>query len=552
MNGLTDTLVVDLTFHPSDPMTMAVGTHSGNVFVSYNGGDDWSFVAQPVNFLEMLTFTPLDDHALWASANWYYGATSTHWTINADYTAWEQVPDPVGSESMGHAYFGETNWGTAYSQTVLLEMELAPAYKSEDGGASWSNYGIEPLDLALHASDPHTVYAAHPSDGIHKTEDDGANWQPLNDGLTGVAPNALAASSLHPDVVYAVNRVQDQTGIYRGVQGGAAWQYEEIDDLDASTVLADPFGSNRVYAAGRAWSATGALVCTSEDGGESWITPCSIITVPTVYSDTSFQGLELGAADPANPGMLLAGAHHYRFRPGSTVLHTGSIYKSIDYGQSWTWIDVGEPISPVTDLAYNHLTPTIVYASTGVMGEGSGLWKSSDAGETWQRIGKAHADLDYVENLAVEPEAPYRVFAQAEYPGEGLYVSDDHGETWQQADAPLAGYNIHDLLFTADTSVLYAATDRGLFRSPDGAQTWERASGALGWIPVYSLATVNADDRVILYAGTTGGTAPVVGTQAQGMGALAVTAEANVIDAGVYRNTSRRLKKLYLPLVLRR
>lgn len=536
INGLTDTQVVDLTFHPSDPMTMAVGTHSG-VFISYNGGDDWSFVAQPVNFIEMLTFTPLDDHELWASANWYYGTRSTHWTTNADFTAWEQLPDPVGSESMAHAYFGETNWGAAYSQTVFLAMCSQHTYKSEDGGASWSNYGIDGKDLALHASDPHTVYAAHPSDGIHKTEDDGANWQPMNEGLTGVAPDALAASSHHPDVVYAVDRVQE--GIYRGTQGGAAWQYEEIDDLDASAVLADPFGSNRVYAAGRGWSTPDALVCISDDGGESWIRPCSLITAPTVYSDTSFGDLELGAVDPDNPGTLLAGAHHFRFRLGSTVLHTGSIYKSTDYGQSWTWIDVGQTISPVNDLAYDHLTPTIVYASTGVMGEGSGLLKSNDAGETWQRVGEEHPALDWVENIAVEPVAPYRVFAQPENMA-GLYVSEDHGETWQQADAPLAGYNIHDLLFTADTGVLYAATNRGLFRSLDGAQTWARASGALGWIPVYSLATVSADDRAILYAGTTGGTAPVAGTQTRGMGALAETAETNVVNAGVYRNTSLR------------
>ncbi len=146
--------------------------------------------------------------------------------------------------------------------------------------------------------------------------------------------------------------------------------------------------------------------------------------------------------------------------------------------------------------------------------------------------------------MAAEPVAPYRVFAQASWPG-GLYVSANHGLSWTIATT---GLNSEQILYTDEVPpALYAATRGGLLRSTDGAQSWSRASGVLGQVPVYSLATLREGERVILYVGTTGG---YVGGGAAG--ALSeVNAEGTLVTAGVYRYTTLRRWWVYLPLVVR-
>jgi hypothetical protein len=109
---------------------------------------------------------------------------------------------------------------------------------------------------------------------------------------------------------------------------------------------------------------------------------------------------------------------------------------------------------------------------------------------------------------------------------------------------------VEEILCTEeDPSWLYAAVSQswagpGLYRSQDGAQSWERATGELGRIPVYSIDAVRVDDRVILYAGTTGGVVQETESQMRGVRALAATTvNERLVNAGVYRNTTLRSQR---------
>jgi hypothetical protein len=162
-------------------------------------------------------------------------------------------------------------------------------------------------------------------------------------------------------------------------------------------------------------------------------------------------------------------------------------------------------------------------------------------------MGETVPALDNVESIAVEQSPPYRVFAWT--PGDGLYLSEDQGGSWAQAAAPLWG-EVNQILCTPQhPSYLYAAKPEGLFRSTDGAQSWagwERASGVLGYVPIYSLATVTARGRVILYAGTTGGYVQSAAAQTLSL----ANNDGTLVNAGVYRYTQRTWP-VYLPLVFR-
>jgi hypothetical protein len=156
--------------------------------------------------------------------------------------------------------------------------------------------------------------------------------------------------------------------------------------------------------------------------------------------------------------------------------------------------------------------------------------------------------LDFVTSIAVEPSPPYRVFAQEDEAG--LYVSYNQGISWTDAITWSHGGWLVDMLWTeGDPAVLYAATSFGLSRFGESEQVmwWEPASGLLGQVPVYSLATVTATDRVIVYVGTTGGYVQDSSAQALDLAVSDVT----LVNAGVYRYTTQRTLEVYLPLVLK-
>jgi len=235
--------------------------------------------------------------------------------------------------------------------------------------------------------------------------------------------------------------------------------------------------------------------------------------------------------------VILAGVLHWPCEP-YLPSRKGSIYRSTDYGEHWDRVypTPTQEISRVNDLAYDPVSPTVVYAAAGD-DEWGGLYKSTNSGVTWESIGEGQLNGEPLD-IAVEP-GTHRVFVTID----GLYVSADGGATWTPT-ALGGGHNVNDILFVpsvtpGDPPVLYDAAFQGLYRSTDGAQSWQQAAGVLGQIPVYSLAAVTATDRVILYAGTAGGVAQV-------------NLEELLLGAGVYRWTSRRLShRVYLPLILK-
>ena len=529
--GLTDTLVDDLVFHPTDPMTMYLGTRNGNLFSSTDGGESWSYVARPVNGEWTLSINPYGAHELWASNACMSKPNFTLKSTNVEHSEWITVADPVGSLACRFIDFAPVAWGSTYSGTIFAGGCWGPPYKTTDGGDTWEVFGPGTGgngDVALHPTDPDTIYVGGEGEwnGVYKTTDGGATWQAVNQGLTAMYPIQIATVEGQPDVVYAVMEGNDG-GIYKATGGGEEWEFLDTEWW-VSSVLADPFTPGRVYAG------YSERVYRSDDGGHTWPTHGTLVPPDVCLNVQAFMP-EVLRADPEQPGTLLAGIHGYC---NDFTLIIGDIQRSIDGGLTWTTtLTAGQIISRVHDIAYHREITTVIYAAT----DGTGMLRSTDSGQSWQRVGEGIAALDQVTSIAVEPIAPYRVFAQAE----GLYVSVSHGVTWTQATNWLASEQI---LYTDEVPpALYAATGGGLLRSTDGGQSWSAAAGVLGQVPVYSLATLREGERVILYVGTTGGY--IEGGAAEALNQ--VNAEGTLVNAGVYRYTTLRRSWVYLPLVVR-
>ena len=538
-NGLTDTAVTDLVFHPTDPMTMYLGTANGNVFLSTDAGGSWSHAAQPINSIMTLAINPRGTHELWVSSHCLDEVEMTLKSTNADHTTWIAVGEPQPAQSFESIDFPPLSWGATYSETLFgAGCWAGDLMRTVDGGDTWEvlpEAQSGKNDIALHPSISDTLYAGSKFDGVLQSEDGGDTFQAINQGLTAVVPRQLVTVPGQPDLVYAI--ADRDGGIYKASRGGETWEFLEVERASSgnSVVSSDPFTPTRVYVGSGATGQGVWHMDISEDSGQTWTT--HLISATEQYSDCDVVWPQVLRPDPARPGLLLAGLTH--FRRGSTFLMAGGIYRSTDHGENWTFIDVGQVISPVNDIAYDREITTVLYAATG----GGGMLRSTDSGQIWQPMGAGVAALDHVWSIAVEPVAPYRVFAAASWPN-GIYASEDHGLSWTQVNSWLNSELI--LCTEEEPSGLYVAGSYGLFRSTDGGDVWQRATGTLGHVPIYSLATVTATDRVILYAGTTGGF--LESGEAQVLSVA--NSDGTLVNAGVHRYTQRGWQ-VYLPLLLR-
>ena len=538
ITGLTDTQVTDLAFYPpTDPTTMYLGTANGNIFESTDKGDSWTYVSQPVGNIAVLSLNPHGDHEVWVSIDGRMGDPCVlRKSEGSDLTTWTSL-EVEGEPACPWAIdFAPRGWGSVYSQTVFISAGPGGGgYKTTDGGESWTRLTPESVrDIALHPTESDIIYAGSWWNGVQKTIDDGENWESVKQGLTGVVPHQLDVPSDQPDVVYAI--AWDAPVIYRATQGGEAWQSFPVPG-QANGLQVDPFTSTRIYLG------SGNNVYISTDGGETWPLRGDIVP-PDQCEGCLITALR---ASSTQPGLLLAGVTHY-----SDTYETApaSIYRSTNYGEDWARASVPQAILVVADLAFHPVTPNIVYASTGTTDYGSGMYKSIDGGATWQRIGEGTEAISSVASIGIEPVAPHRVFVYSGGSEGGIWLSEDGGEEWTRANTPPSA-DIQQIHFVpSDPPALYAASMGdvgGLYRSTDGAQTWSKAPGLLGEVQVYSLDSVTATDRVILYAGTTGGRVESGGAQA-----LRVANNSGTqVNAGVYRYTMQNSQKVYLPLVLR-
>ncbi len=206
----------------------------------------------------------------------------------------------------------------------------------------------------------------------------------------------------------------------------------------------------------------------------------------------------------------------------------GGLWKSLDYGIHWTNISDGFFASPsIGAIAVCQNNPSIVYVGTGSDGirsnviVGKGMYKSTDAGETWNFSGLK--DAGQIGSLIIHPQDPDKVFVAVmgqpfrKSPERGVYMTDDGGETWENMLFLSDSVGAVDLEFAPDNpDIIYAAMWRaerkpwtiisggaedGIYKSVDGGISWEKKTEGLplGLIGKIDFA-VSADNPARVWA----------------------------------------------------
>ncbi len=227
----------------------------------------------------------------------------------------------------------------------------------------------------------------------------------------------------------------------------------------------------------------------------------------TEMPETLFGGLEYRMIGPSRGGRVTAVAGHRSQRSTFYMGATGGgVWKTTDFGQTWRPLSDGFfDTGSIGAIAVAESDPSVVYVATGSDGLrsnviiGKGVYKSTDAGETWH-----HAGLERVGNtgaVLIHPGNPELVYVAAignpfaPNPERGVYRSRDGAKTWERVlfvsertgavdleFAPDDPNTIYATLWRAERkpwTIISGANEGGVYKSSDGGDTWEPVTDGL-------------------------------------------------------------------------
>jgi photosystem II stability/assembly factor-like uncharacterized protein len=302
---------------------------------------------------------------------------------------------------------------------------------------------------------PNIFYMAAVNGGVWKTTDFGHTWEPIFDEQGSGSVGAIAIAPSDPNIIYVgsgegLQRPDLATGdgVYKSTDAGKTWTHLGLrEGQQITAILVDPKDPNRVFVAveGHPYGPNAERgVFRSTDGGQSF--------QKILYKDEN-----VGAADLA-------------FDPSNTQ----TIYAVL-----WA----------------ARVAPWEIRSGESFVAPGSGLYKSTDGGNTWHQMTKGLPSSDDGSlgriGVAVAPSQPHRIYATVEAKkGAGVYRSDDAGESWSlvNTDRRIGGRgpgamgiavapDNPDLIYIANTTA-WKSSDAGKtfvgFRGAPGGDDYQR------------------------------------------------------------------------------
>jgi photosystem II stability/assembly factor-like uncharacterized protein len=344
---------------------------------------------------------------------------------------------------------------------------------------------------------PDVYYFGAAAGGVWKTTNAGLTWSPVfDDGPASVGAIAIAPSD--PNTIY-VGTGQISTrydvaageGMFRSRDGGASWQPIGLAETrHIAAIRIDPNDANEllVAALGHSFGPNEERgVFRSEDGGATW--------QRTLYVSDGTGAVDL-AGDPQDPNVVFAAVWQVRYWPWlsyftPTIGPESGVYRSVDGGVHWSRLTgSGWPTNPLgrIGLAATHTGQgTRVYAVVQAE-ENGGLYRSDDAGTTWQRVNEdGELNNGYFARLAVAPDDPDTVFAM----GRSIHRCTAGGTRCEITKGSPGGDDYHDIWINPKhPDHMITGSDQGTVVTVDGGAHWS------SWYnqptgQVYHLATDN-------------------------------------------------------------
>ena len=329
-------------------------------------------------------------------------------------------------------------------------------------------------------SQPNVFYMAVTNGGVWKTSDAGRTWNPIFDEQPSGSIGAVEVSLSNPDIVYVgsgegLQRPDLSTGdgMYKSTDAGKTWIHLGLrDGQQIPRIAIDPRNPDRLFVAvlGHPYGPNEERgIYRSLDGGRSF--------TKVLYRDETTGGADVVMA-PNDPNTIYAVLWEAQQGPWENAAWSGpgsGLFKSTDGGNTWTQLAGGLPTAADNvgrfGIGISPSNPNRIYV-TATAGQKSGLYRSDDAGASWTRTtndNRVYGRGDDFAAITVDPRNPDIVYSMNVV----AWKSIDAGVTWKSFRGAPGGDDYQRLWinpFTPDVMLMVA--DQGAIVTVNGGATW--------------------------------------------------------------------------------
>lgn len=341
--------------------------------------------------------------------------------------------------------------------------------------------------VAVDPTNSNVMYAGSANGGVWKTTDNGNTWLPITDMLPFQAVGAIAINPTNANEIWIgmgdVNisgTMYTGDGVYRSMDAGVTWTYLGLSNTYVvSSIVFNPANTSEVLVGtmGNQFNRDNnrGMYRTTNSGGS--------------FTNTLFLNDSTGVIDmiqnPSTPSTIYATTFS-RLRTNSTSLLYGTevyVYKSINFGQTWTQLTGGLPNGGPHQrlgIALCAASPNTLYASYSTSDGVTtpGLYKSVNGGTNWTQINVNSFDMSaygsfgwYFGKIYVDPNNANTLYI----PGIDLQYSTDGGVNWNLRTPNWWIYQVHadgHHMYFANSNDFIYCTDGGIYRTLDGGNNW--------------------------------------------------------------------------------
>lgn len=399
------------------------------------------------------------------------------------------------------------------TQFLVSQSTSADPWKSENfSGLKFRSIGPAFMsgriaDIAIHPQDESTWYVAVGSGGVWKTENAGTTWTPIFDNESCYSTGCITLDPSNPNVVWlgtgenvGGRHVSFGDGVFKSSDGGESWTNVGLEQSEhISKIIVHPTDPNTVWVAsqGPLWSKGGERgVFKTTDGGQNW---------KQTLGDKEWTGATDMIIDPRDPNLIYA-ATWDRHRTVAAYIGGGpgtGLYKSTNGGDTWHELTSGLPDSNMgkIGMAISPQNPDVLYAAIELDRRKGGVYKSSDKGATWKKMSdevSGGTGPHYYQELYACPHNFDRIYLM----NVRIKVSDNGGKNFRQLNEKYKHSDNHAMAFKmSDPDYLLVGSDGGMYESYDLAKTWKFFTN-LPLTQFYKIAVDDAEPFYNVYGGT--------------------------------------------------
>ena len=362
-------------------------------------------------------------------------------------------------------------------------------------------------DIAIHPENDNVWYVAVGSGGVWKTVNAGTTWTPLFDQQSSYSTGCITLDPSNPSTVWVGSgedvggrHVAYGDGVYRSKDGGATWENLGLKGTEhIARIVVHPDNSDVVWVAaqGPLWNKGGERgVYKTTDGGLTW---------NRVLGNDEWTGATDLIMDPRDPQVLYA-ATWDRHRTVAALMGGGpgsGIHKSTDGGETWEKLTTGLPKSNMgkIGIAISPQQPDVVYAAIELDRKTGGVFRSADRGASWKKMSNTVSGATgphYYQELFASPHEFDRLYLM----NVRVLTSGDGGKTFVQLKEEEKHSDNHAIAFKKDDpNYIMLGTDAGIYETFDLAENW-RYHKNMPLTQFYKVAVNNAEPFYHIFGGT--------------------------------------------------